>query len=29
MQAEMEGQMAQQGTYVPFGPVRMIVARKP
>lgn len=28
MQAEVEGQMSRQGYYVPFGPVRMVVARK-
>ncbi len=28
MRAEMERQLALHGTYVPFGPVRMVVARK-
>jgi SAM-dependent methyltransferase len=28
MTADMERQLAERGTYVPFGPVRMIVARK-
>jgi hypothetical protein len=28
MKAEVEQQLAEQGYYVPFGPVRMVVARK-
>ena len=28
MQAEMEKQIAEQGYYVPFGPLRLVVARK-
>lgn len=28
MQSEVEAQIARQGTYVPFGPVRMVVAQK-
>lgn len=28
MAVEMERQLASQGYYVPFGPVRMVVARK-
>jgi SAM-dependent methyltransferase len=28
MAADMERQLAERGTYVPFGPVRMVVARK-
>jgi SAM-dependent methyltransferase len=28
MAADMEHQLAERGTYVPFGPVRMVVARK-
>lgn len=28
MAADMERQLAERGTYVPFGPVRMIVASK-
>jgi len=28
MAAEMERQLAAQGTYVPFGPIRMVIARR-
>jgi hypothetical protein len=28
MQSEVETQMTRQGTYVPFGPVRMVTAQK-
>jgi hypothetical protein len=28
MRSEMEAQLASQGYYVPFGPLRLVVARK-
>jgi hypothetical protein len=28
MRSEMEAQLARQGYYVPFGPLRLVVARK-
>jgi hypothetical protein len=28
LQSEVDAQMARQGYYVPFGPVRMVVAQK-